>query len=199
MNNYQEFYKEKIEKRFQDINEWKEDHLHIEKHFRHLSEFVKIEKGWFVLDAGTRDAWSCKYLEKRYGIKHCIGIEVLRHYVDYWKYRKRKIIQGDVCDLSNWKDNTFDLVLCRHVINLVRSPKTALSEFVRVTKNNGFLYIVLSIPGNKKLHYTYIEGIGLVYNWLTDLDGHVQIMFFDKNPYREVEYSLILKVSKGED
>lgn len=193
--NYQKYYKEKIEKRFQDIKEWPEDHKHIAGHFLHLSEFVKIEKDWFVFDAGTRDAWSCKYLEEEYGIKNCTGIEILQHYVDHWKKKGRKIIQGDICNLSNWKDGVFDLILCRHAINLTKDPEQALREFVRVSKNGGFIYIVLSIPGNKGLHYTYIKDLLAVDNWIKDLDARV--LFLDKNPYRKIEYSLILKTMKG--
>lgn len=195
MNNYQEYYKEKIEKRFKDIKVWSEDHKHIAGHFLHLSEFIKIKKDWNFLDAGTRDAWSCKHLKEEYGIINCVGIEILQHYVDHWKKKGRKIIQGDICDLSNWQNNTFDLILCRHVINMTRNPELALKEFVRVSKNNGYIYIVLSIPGNRKLHYIYIEDLLTVNNWIENLN--VQVLFFAENPYRKVEYSLILKVKKG--
>lgn len=197
MSDYQEYYKEKIEKRFKDVKEWPEDHKHIAGHFLHLSEFTKIEKDWLVLDAGSRDAWSCKHLEEEYGVTNCTGMEILRHYVDHWKKKGRKIIQGDICDLSNWKNNIFDLILCRHAINLAKDPKQVLKEFVRVSKSNGFIYVVLSIPGNKKLHYTYIEDMMEIYDWIENLD--IQVLFFAKNPYREIEYSLVLKVEKGKN
>jgi len=189
---YDRFFMQNVQKRFEQIREWPEDHHHIKNHFKHLSEFTEILPEWSVLDVGSRDAWSCLCLEKEHGIKECIGLEVLPHYVKHYRELGRNIIQGDACDLSRFKESVFDFILCRHVLGLVRNPAQALFEMTRVAKPGGYLYIVLGIPGNKRLHYVCIEKKSDVQEWVAGLKA--DILFFDVNPNRLEEYSLILKV-----
>lgn len=48
------------------------------------------------------------------------------------------LIQADASSLSMFEDNSFDVVLMRHVIHLISDWRSALAEIRRVLKPNGF-------------------------------------------------------------
>lgn len=189
---YAGYYKEKIQKRFDKIQEWPEDHKHIKDHFRHIFEYIELTPRLKIFDVGTRDSWSCKRASEKYGVEDCIGVEILNHYVEHWKRQGRKIEQGDVCDLGKWHGSGYDIILCRHMINLSRSPFKAISEMVKISKEGSVIYIVLAIPGNRKWHYSYVETKSDVLKWVDK--KLVDVLYFGKNPYAKEEYSLVLKV-----
>jgi ubiquinone/menaquinone biosynthesis C-methylase UbiE len=54
----------------------------------------------------------------------------------------------------HFDDETFDLVWCRHCLEHSIMPYFTLSEFYRVTKPNGFLYLELPLADTAALHET---------------------------------------------
>ncbi len=63
-----------------------------------------------------------------------------------------------LCDLNSdavpYKDGTFDRVICRQVLTHLYNPVHALSEFHRVLKKQGVLY--LTVP-NEKFHVLFSD------------------------------------------
>lgn len=56
--------------------------------------------------------------------------------------KKIKFEYGNAEDLSKFKDNTFDLVICGNAISFINDKGKALSELIRILKPNGFISLV---------------------------------------------------------
>ena len=59
-------------------------------------------------------------------------------------------VKADICDLP-FKDNTYDFILCNHVLEHIPDDKKAMQELYRVLKPNGIaiLQVPLAIDRNK--------------------------------------------------
>ena len=49
-------------------------------------------------------------------------------------------IKGDICNLP-FKENSFDFILCNHVLEHIHDDKQAMKELSRVLKPNGLFYL----------------------------------------------------------
>ena len=61
-------------------------------------------------------------------------------------------IKGDITNLS-FKNNTFDLIICNHVLEHIIDDRTAMNEIYRVLKKDGIG--ILQVPIDKDLEKTY--------------------------------------------
>lgn len=148
----------------------------------------------YVLDCGTKDGQFPNYLNRN-GIK-TIGIEVSKPYVEYAKSLNRNVDYGDVCNLK-YKDNTFDVVFSHHLLGLVSDYRLALKEMMRVLSTYGYLVTLNDIPGNKKKHYSYVEDMNTIREWLLSSDFlDNRIIYFDRNPLMPNTNEKILIVEK---
>jgi len=111
--------------------------------FKHFS----IPQNAYVLDAGCGPGIFSRYLYDNYTHK----IDALDF--DQEKIRQAKLksaqydinyFQGDITNLIGIKDNTYDVVVSRYVIQHLESPLTALTELKRVLKPGGKLIIIES-------------------------------------------------------
>lgn len=64
------------------------------------------------------------------------------------------VVTGDVCSL-NFTDNSFDIVICNHVLEHVKDDKRAMGEIWRVLKPGGVA--VLMVPMDLELEQSYEE------------------------------------------
>ncbi len=86
-----------------------------------------------VLDAGCGWGDTVKYIRK-------LRKDVEIHGVDI--FEEKGIMElcnfhiSDVCSLSEFKDNHFDLIVCFHVIEHVKEPHKMVKEFHRILKKN---------------------------------------------------------------
>jgi len=102
-----------------------------------------INKNSFVLDAGCRDGWAMarmKY-DGYVGIK---GVDVVQESVEFCNNNGFDVTAQD-CENLNFDRGCFDAVFCRHTLEHIRSPLNAINEFVRITKKNGYIFIVIPI------------------------------------------------------
>jgi 2-polyprenyl-3-methyl-5-hydroxy-6-metoxy-1,4-benzoquinol methylase len=84
-------------------------------------------------------------------MKHTVvASDIVHHNVDIMKEKQiqsssklQNIFQGDICDVSKYKDETFDVVLCMGAFYHIDaiSREKAMNECLRILKNNGLLVI----------------------------------------------------------
>lgn len=194
---YKEFFEKQLKNRFSQVKEWPEDHESIKIHLEWFERMITpIEPDFKVVDLGSRDAWLCSYLQDR--VDHCVGIEALANFVEYWRGKGRNIEQGDICDLSRWEDGTFDLVFCRHAINMCESPAVAIREMKRVTAPGRYIHLILKVPGHRKYHFTYADKLTDVLTWC--FDGGVrqeEVRQFGDSPDKRVVGEKIIIIQRA--
>ena len=61
-------------------------------------------------------------------------------------------IKGDLTS-TNFKDESFDLIICNHVLEHIEDDKSALNEIYRILKYNGIS--ILQVPMNVKRKNTF--------------------------------------------
>ena len=61
-------------------------------------------------------------------------------------------IKGDICNLP-FKENSFDFILCNHVLEHINDDKKAMKELYRVLNKNGTA--ILQVPINQKSSETF--------------------------------------------
>ena len=62
--------------------------------------------------------------------------------INRWNDCEYRQIQGDVTKLSEFDDNTFDVIICHNVLEYIDDKKSIINELHRVLKTNGILSIV---------------------------------------------------------
>lgn len=126
-----------------------------------------------ILDAGSRDGWVVEFLNSL-GYSNLIGVELLKEYVNYCNRVGRKVIYGDLHNLS-FQDEKFDFVYCRHVLEHCLDPVMVLNELMRVTKIGGAVYC--SFPLEKQVsgkHTTAIPTMKSVFKILDEMRYHFE-------------------------
>lgn len=77
---------------------------------------------------------------------------------NHWEYKTCDLnsplaeIKADICDLP-FKNNSYDLVLCNHVLEHVSNDKLAVSELFRVLKKGGAL--IAQVPLDLRRNMTF--------------------------------------------
>lgn len=88
-------------------------------------------------------------LEKQNHLNYVAGDKFEEGYTDY--YYDRDVVSMDVTDIRE-KDNSYDLILCNHVLEHIVHDTQALSEIYRVLKPDG--KAILQVPVSKLLKKT---------------------------------------------
>lgn len=103
-----------------------------------LGTFLPKRKNAKILDAGCGPGAMLPMLQK-YG--DVIGVDISDEALKHAK-KRGKVIKGDVTNLD-FKDNTFDVVLCMDVLYhmWVKDEMEALNELHRVLKKDGILLL----------------------------------------------------------
>ncbi len=60
-------------------------------------------------------------------------------------YRNDVDIRLDICDMNTLKDNSYDILICSHILEHVDHPEKALSEIYRVLKATGVAIIMVPL------------------------------------------------------
>jgi len=61
-------------------------------------------------------------------------------------------IKADICNLP-FEDNSYDVILCNHVLEHIPDDKKAMQELYRILKPNG--YAILQVPQDLNRKYTF--------------------------------------------
>lgn len=108
----------------------------------HIKRFIKVikslPKGARVLDAGCGSGNNSRYLRSIRPDLNISAIDIDRSHKDNVpSYVDFSVMSVE--DMKGFKDKTFDLILCFHVLEHLLDPFKAVSEFNRVLKKQGFI------------------------------------------------------------
>lgn len=96
-----------------------------EKRLKRLEKIVALLPGKLVLDIGCAGSIKIKG-------KMIVGLDVYMEYEPYVKADARHI---------PFKDNSFDIIVCSHVVEHIEDPLNMLSEAKRVVKKGGHVLV----------------------------------------------------------
>ena len=96
--------------------------------------------GKSILDFGSGEGVTANHFAENNNV---VAIEPSEDMlVNRWADFEYKQIQGDVTKLSDFDDNTFDMIICHNVLEYIEDKKHVLDELHRVLKPQGVLSIV---------------------------------------------------------
>lgn len=104
-----------------------------------------IPEGSYVLDVGTNGGGNALLLQDK---KNCYvkGIDIMQDLVDVANKRGVFAEIGSAEDLTRFKDNTFDVVLCSEVLEHLFDPMPAINEAYRVLIPGGIYVVTFPHP-----------------------------------------------------
>jgi SAM-dependent methyltransferase len=121
-----------------------------------LVQSLNITKGLKVLDLGCGDGTTALPAAQRGA--DVLGVDIAQNLVDAGNRRAReagltncRFQQGDACNLSELKDQTFDLVVSIFGAMFAPKPFDVAKEMVRVTKPGGRIVMGNWIPNHPTL------------------------------------------------
>lgn len=112
-----------------------------------------------VLDVGCGAGAMTIALKRERPDLEIIGIDKSREGIKIAKDKKSqvKFLVGDINKLP-FKDQTFDAVVCHHVLEHLEEPKKPIKEINRVLKKRGIFYSITPLEGNPStLHWLFYK------------------------------------------
>ena len=109
------------------------------KDFKIISDL--IPNGSSVIDVGCNDGSLLQYLNEENSINGR-GMEIDQDKVQLCLSKGISVIEGDAdMDLFDYPDNLFDFSILTYALQATKSPKTVLSQLVRISKKS-----IISFP-----------------------------------------------------
>lgn len=97
-------------------------------------------KDKYILDFGSGEGANADHFAKENKV---VAIEPWEEMLkDAWKDNEYRQIVGDVKALSEFPDNTFDVIICHNVLEYIDDKEEIVKELARVLKPEGFISIV---------------------------------------------------------
>ena len=96
-------------------------------------------KGMTILDFGSGEGITADHFAKDNDVTAIEPVEDMLQ--NAWTDHEYRQIVGDVKALSEFEDDTFDIVLCHNVLEYIDDKKSVVTELVRVLKPGGFLSV----------------------------------------------------------
>jgi SAM-dependent methyltransferase len=100
----------------------------------------------------TNKALNVLHISPEYGLTKMFKSYPLINYTSIDINPKKALRKEDITGLS-FKDSSFDLIFCSHVLEHVPNDKKAISEIYRVLKKNGTAIIIVPLYKNQKKTY----------------------------------------------
>ena len=149
------------------------------KDFKIISDLIPKESS--VIDVGCNDGSLLQYLKEKNNINGR-GMEIDQDKVQLCLSKGISVIEGDAdVDLFDYPDNLFDFSILTYALQATKSPKTVLSQLVRISKksiisfpNFGHWKIGTSLllnrkmPVSNKLSYSWHETPNLHFCTIND-------------------------------
>lgn len=89
-------------------------------------------------------------------------LRLAKQHIEASGYAVKEILEQDITDLSDFEDDSFDVVTCYGgpLSYVLGKADTALKEMLRVTKQDGYILLsVMSLLGTSRCHYESIAGL----------------------------------------
>ena len=149
------------------------------KDFKIIADLIPKESS--VIDVGCSDGSLLQYLKEKNNINGR-GMEIDQDKVQQCLSKGISVIEGDAdTDLFDYPDNLFDFSILTYALQATKSPKTVLTQLVRISKksiisflNFGHWSIPLSLllnrkmPISNKLSYSWHETPNLHFCTIND-------------------------------
>jgi SAM-dependent methyltransferase len=182
--------------------------------FEYVIEHFLESKKVYIQEAVTPSYYA---YEKRFGSENITGSEYLdkdKICGEYYERSGHRIMHQDCTKLS-FDDNAFDLIISQHVFEHVFDIKKALSELLRVLKDNGSCVIsipffhnteksvmlakqegeeIIQIIGPPEIHGNPVLGIGSLTFWH---HGWEFIEIMKEDGFRDVQVHFFNNLYKG--
>ncbi len=112
-----------------------------------LLKKAKLDAGAFVLDAGCGIGGSSRLMAQQFNCR-VMGVDLAQNFIEAADFltrctgldKKTGFKQGSILELE-FADNTFDAVLCQHVLMNIEDKTAAVKEFFRALKPGGKLIL----------------------------------------------------------
>lgn len=123
----------------------------IKNFFNDFTSLIKNLEIEDVLDVGCGEGFTLNKLKEEGIGKSWQGVDFEEEAIKIGKkvYPNLQLKQGNIYDLE-YKNSSFDLVVCTEVLEHLEEPEKGLREILRVSKK----YVILSVP-NEPLFYLF--------------------------------------------
>lgn len=107
-----------------------------------VDEFIRSvpSKNDKILDAGCGDGWTLDIL-KELGYKNIVGIDLNPDKINIAQENGHTVYAGDLQELP-FENERFNAIYCRHTFEHILYPRKAISEFHRVLKPGGIIFVI---------------------------------------------------------
>jgi len=119
--------------------------------YKHALSGLQNKKVMDVLDFGSGRGHGVAAIQQALKPKLLVSLDTEQTYLDVaqsplHKYKNIRFICTD--NLSSFKDNSFDLIFCMHVIEHIIKPELLLRDFYRILRKGGVLIIATPDKNN---------------------------------------------------
>ena len=130
---------------------------------KYIEKYLTPDSKILEIGAGT-GRYSLALAEKGFDVT---SVELVPHNIDIMKKKikpehKIEVHEGNACDLSFLKDNTFDIVLLlgpMYHLFTEEDKQQALSEAIRVTKKGGIVFVAYCGNDATILQFCFLRGM----------------------------------------
>lgn len=148
-----------------------------------------------ILDVGCGTgefSWRCAEM---FAHAPVLGIDVLPQQIEYARLHHARLgprlefREGDAFALQ-LPDNSFDFVVCRHMLQTVPEPERVIAELIRVTRPGGRLHLLVEDYGMIHAYPTRFDLDGF---WQRAMAGFAKNMHIDSQIGRRAWHELYIR------